>query len=451
MSHSKNHSVHPSSLISILLIFFLSIGLTRSILKTTTDDQSDPSPSSCSTQPKEGTTTTTTKSKKGHRLSGYYPVYNSEFQLPSAIPYKLYTDLIFFVATPEANFTIGTGGIEQDEWDQLAHDFVKRSKAAGVQPRYAVGGWTDSRFFSDLVLNQKNRERFSNVLKKFGLKYGFEGVDLDWEYPNDVAIGCNVYRPSDLENFGLFIATLRRIWPQAELSAAVALTGLNSVNGSATKEDVKLLVKNLDFINIMAYDVFGGWSDTTGPNAPFRSDCAPDGIGQTTSIVDSVKVYKSLGFKDRQIVIGLPGYGRAFRLIKPVLKTIKKGNQSFKIYQEKSNKTPEGGLTDDPPGIDVCGNQTDYEGLWRYVELIDQGFLTSDGKKGQKGFKRYFDDCSQTPFIANQTIFISYDDEQSFKVKTKFAKTKGLAGVFVFDTQGPDEALLKSTKQVLVS
>lgn len=80
---------------------------------------------------------------------------------------------------------------------------------AGVKPRFAVGGWTDSRwvsfinietkytfgqsntissivfggfrYFSDLVLTQENRNKYAQSLKTFGIKYGFEGIDIDWE------------------------------------------------------------------------------------------------------------------------------------------------------------------------------------------------------------------------------------------------------------------------------
>ncbi|KAG0139048.1 hypothetical protein CROQUDRAFT_562863 [Cronartium quercuum f. sp. fusiforme G11] len=60
-------------------------------------------------------------------------------------------DLIFFVATTQPNYTVGFGNVNPRTWEKLAVDFVKRSKSAGVKPRFAVGGWTDSRYLRHIL------------------------------------------------------------------------------------------------------------------------------------------------------------------------------------------------------------------------------------------------------------------------------------------------------------
>ena len=47
----------------------------------------------------------------------------------------------------------------------------------------SVGGWTWSERFSDVALTEQSRTIFADSLLEFILKYGFDGVDLDWEYP----------------------------------------------------------------------------------------------------------------------------------------------------------------------------------------------------------------------------------------------------------------------------
>ncbi|WP_318509248.1 glycosyl hydrolase family 18 protein [Bacillus sp. T3] len=47
----------------------------------------------------------------------------------------------------------------------------------------SVGGWTWSERFSDVALTEESRTVFADSLLQFILKYNFNGVDLDWEYP----------------------------------------------------------------------------------------------------------------------------------------------------------------------------------------------------------------------------------------------------------------------------
>ena len=60
---------------------------------------------------------------------------------------------------------------------------------AGLQTWISVGGWsfTDPgptrTAFSDMSSSSGNRKKFINELIKFMDNYGFDGVDLDWEYP----------------------------------------------------------------------------------------------------------------------------------------------------------------------------------------------------------------------------------------------------------------------------
>ncbi|KAG0147311.1 hypothetical protein CROQUDRAFT_106508 [Cronartium quercuum f. sp. fusiforme G11] len=240
---------------------------------------------------------------------------------------------------------------------------------------------------------------------------------------------------------------MKKVWPDGELSAAVNVAGITTSDGSmSSREELALLSKSLDYINIMAYDVYGGWSTTSGPNAPMSGQCSD----VDNSVENAFATYKLLGFKESQMVMGIPGYGRAFTLKSPILKKkVFKKKYSSMLYQEISSEVPTGGQTDDKPGLDVCGNQTTAGGIWRFNELLQVGYLTKDGKNGNGGFTRHFDNCSGTPYLVKNTTLISYDDEESTIEKTKFAKKNNLAGVFFFDTEGPSDSVLQSSKVTL--
>ncbi|KAI9627968.1 hypothetical protein KEM48_011906 [Puccinia striiformis f. sp. tritici PST-130] len=171
---------------------------------------------------------------------GYYPVYNFKIQSPKQVDYSLYTDVLFFVAEPQTNLTF----------------ICRSSQKAQCKPPLSIGGWTGSRHFSELSSTAERRTSFATTMVKYAKKLGFVGIDLDWEYPNGEGIGCNTHSPQDTVNFGLLLKEIRKLWPQAQLTAALGLNGLIGSNGSpADATETAGIAENLDFVNLMAYDV----------------------------------------------------------------------------------------------------------------------------------------------------------------------------------------------------
>lgn len=75
-----------------------------------------------------------------------------------------------------------------------------------------------------------------------------------------------------------------------------------------------------------------------------------------------------------------------------------------------------------------------FSGTWTYKSMISCGALSEDGKTGLGAYKRYWDDASGTPYLFNsrRKVIIPYEDASSIALKTQYAKSKGLAGMFVF-------------------
>ncbi|KAH9824716.1 family 18 glycoside hydrolase [Melampsora americana] len=388
------------------------------------------------------------RSTRSKKVMGYYPAYNSRFQTPSQIPWSLYTDLTFFVAIPHLNgsFTYPPGLTSQHA-EKLAKEFVTLADSHKVLPAITYGGWTGSRFFSTMAKDEANRKKYAKILIDFAKKFGFKGIDIDWEYPNAAGIGCNTFDKMDTVNFGLFLQEIRKQWPKAQLSSALGISGLIGASGSAaTAEETKLVVKYLDFVKIMAYDVFGNWAATTGPLAPLRATCAPE---NPISVETSLEAFIKQGFKPQKMVLGLPAYARSYELTSSKLTPRNVDGKVSLYYQKHTSVAPRGGKSDDPPMIDVCGVQTNWGGLWLVKELMEKGYLSKDQLEGGKGYKRYFDECSGTPFLTNGKYFFSYDDKVSVVAKAKYAKSKKLSGIFFFDTQGLPDFAVKAGRDAL--
>jgi chitinase len=58
-------------------------------------------------------------------------------------------------------------------------------KKNGIKVLIALGGWNDSlgNKYSRMVNDPASRKRFIDNAILFIEKYGFDGLDLDWEYP----------------------------------------------------------------------------------------------------------------------------------------------------------------------------------------------------------------------------------------------------------------------------
>ncbi|GAA5927514.1 glycoside hydrolase family 18 protein [Sporobolomyces koalae] len=313
-------------------------------------------------------------------------------------------------------------------------EFVKVTKSKGAKPVFSVGGWSGSLYFSKLVETDAKRKAFAKDLYAFMTKYGFVGIDMDWEYPNGEGIGCNAISPKDSANFVLFLKEVRKlIGKNGLLTAAVSTSGIFGPEGTALSSFSEYGTL-LDYLNLMTYDISGSWSETTGPNSPLRT-CKSD-----TSVQDAVTLWTSRGFPASKILLGIPAYSVSFTTASSTLAKTEIGSYSSQIYQAWNKVVPKGAADDsNAPVTDQCGTTTSgYTGQWQYNQMISEGILSSDGSKGLNGYKRIYDQCSETPFLFNSATkeMIVYDDAKSAGIKAAYARSEGLGGVMIFDTRG---------------
>ncbi|KAG0146201.1 hypothetical protein CROQUDRAFT_44730 [Cronartium quercuum f. sp. fusiforme G11] len=387
-------------------------------------------------------------------VSSYYPGYAANLLPPEAIPWKQFNHMDYFVAVPQDTPDLPL--VLDDEENMKA--VVAAAKKNNVSISISIGGWTGSRFFSTNTGNAHNRTVFVNTIAEFVKKNGFQGVDIDWEYPNRQGMGCNVIKQADSANLLAFLERLRmKLGPSARLSAAVPVQGFDGPDGQPLK-DHSAFGKVLDYITIMAYDIYGpGWAKYSGPNAPLYDTCSDP--ANKFSAQRAIDTWVRTGFPASKIILGVPSYGYGYTTLSPKLKQTRfagSGLGSSLYYQEVSPTVPPGGVTSgasDPAGTDACGNPTGNGGNWLFRELIETQKLSKNTRKGLNGYTRYYDACSRTPFLfhSESKNLISYDDPLSLAKKATLAKVHGLAGVNVFDTTGDtkDSILLKSINSVL--
>ncbi|KAM0786063.1 hypothetical protein ACM66B_006874 [Microbotryomycetes sp. NB124-2] len=377
-------------------------------------------------------------------IAQYYPAYSS--QRPSQVPFNYMNVAYYFVTVTTNDGSIFA--IPSDQSVSAMQDFVSRARANGVRPVVSIGGWTGSRYFSSLTNTLAKRKAFAAKVQQFLARYNFDGVDWDWEYPNSQGIGCNQISGWDASQFIQLLKETRAAIGTSKLqTAAMSVNGLIGINGQAL-ESFATFAPDLDYVNLMTYDIAGPWDkEKTGPTSPLRT------CGSDTSVEQAVNLFLSRGFPASKLLVGIPSYGVSWTTTSSTLSTRTFGSYSSKVYQKWTGVVPKGQPGDsNAPYTDQCGNRSSgYNGQWTYKTLISSGLLSSDGAKGLQGYVRYWDDCAQTPFLWNSAKrhMINYDDARSTGAKAAFAKSKGLGGVFIFDTQGYDARVYSSIKSKL--
>lgn len=272
----------------------------------------------------------------------------------------------------------------------------------------SVGGWGWSGNFSDAALTDSSRNCFAASAAQFILDHGLDGIDLDWEYPNQPGAG-NIYRPEDVHNFTLLLESVRRHIDSLALSLGrtepfllTIATGGDSVYVANT--ELGKLAKYLDFINIMSYDYHNGLTSQTGHHSNLRLSASDYPYGDAT--VRSVRMHIDAGVSPAKLNIGVPFYGRRWKGVEPA---------NSGLYREAAT------TGESIPFSDVL------------AALADTGFV------------RLWDTAAVAPFLWNErdSVFISYDDVESLKAKMNYVRSMGLGGVMFWEyTEDIDGMLL---------
>lgn len=284
-----------------------------------------------------------------------------------------------------------------------------------IKTLISVGGWTWSSNFSEVASTAAGRNKFADSSVTFIRTWGFDGVDIDWEFP--VSGGMVAGRPEDKANFTLFLATLR-----SKLNAASTSDGkqyLLTIAAGATPsyaQNVELsqISQYLDYINIMAYDFHGSWDLTSGHNAPLFNDSADPNTGNSALNIDSaVRRFIQAGIPANKLVMGIPFYGRNWAGCS--------GGTNGQYTQ----------CTSIPPG-------STEPGVLNYTDL-ESSYINKNG------YTRSFNNSAKVPYLFNASTktFVSYDDVESIAQKVSYIKSLGLKGAMVWElSQDRNKVLL---------
>lgn len=321
-----------------------------------------------------------------------------------------------------------------DKWDDpLKGNFNQLIKLKANNPHLktliSIGGWTWSKYFSDVALTDASREKFAKSAVSFMFKYGFDGIDIDWEYPVGGGLGSNIYRPSDKTNYTLLLKELRK--QEDELTKTTGQHYFLTIAapagfGTVANLELREIHQYLDWINIMSYDFHGTWETKTNFNAPLymcSNDPNTDQVAkQKLNVSTAIQLFLDEGVPANKLVMGLPFYGRSYSGA-----DAGSTNGLFQSFTQAGPGSWENGVLD--------------------YKDIKQNYLTNPK------YTRYWNDEAKVPFLYNSQdkVFISYDDPESIGIKAEYAKSNGLGGVMFWDltSDTSDSALLVAARNKL--
>ena len=352
---------------------------------------------------------TTTTPEKGVSIMAYYFPHRGDFH-PETLPLDKLTHIIFSfteVIGNEMKFENDSSGL------MLKALVAEKKKHPHLKVMIACGGWGGSGGFSEMSRSVENRRKFVESVSGFIKEYKLDGLDIDWEYPGMAGIG-NPYIPEDKENFTALMRELReamnKIGKDQVLTFAVA--GWEEFFNHVELDKVMPWVT---YMNVMSYDLAGGddtfTSHHTGLGVVTMTDIK--GTPAETKIIeegDSTKPWSAekiisfcinKGVKPGQIVIGGAFYGKGWIGVPP---------QNNGLYQ--LNRGP-----------------------WKERNSYS---TIREKREDANGFVRHWDPIAKAPFLYNaaDSIFVSYEDTVSIRLKTEYAINTGLGGIMFWSLNG---------------
>lgn len=321
--------------------------------------------------------------------------------LPDDIDIDLCTHIVYgFAVLDSETLTIKT----HDSWADIDNKFYTRVsglKTKGIKVTLALGGWNDSLGdkYSKLVRDANARRRFVKHSVEFVEKYGFQGLDLDWEYPVCWQVDCKKGHADEKEGFASLVEELAVAFRPRGLLLSSAVSPSKMVIDAGY--DIPSLAVNFDWIAVMTYDFHGHWDKKTGHVAPLYEH--PQDENKYFNGNFSINYWIEKGCPPSKLVMGVPMYGQSFGL----------SDQSQHGLNAKSY------------GPGDAGQFTRAGGFLAFYEICTKinsgGWTVVRDAEGRMG-----------PYAYKGAQWVSYDDIEDVKRKAQYMRDMKLGGGMIW-------------------
>lgn len=281
-----------------------------------------------------------------------------------------------------------------------------KQKNPALKVLLSLGGWGGCAPCSDVFATEEGRTGFAQSVKELNNYFGADGIDLDWEYPTVPGFPGHKYSPADKPAFTELVKTLRKTLGKKQV-ITFAAGGFQRFLDEAV--DWKEVMPQIDYVNLMSYDLISGFSKTTGHHTALYSN--PQ---QKESTDNAVQELIKRGVDPKKIIIGAAFYAR--------------------IWEEVSAENN---------GLYQAGKFKMSQAFRRFPETLSP----------EAGFRFYWDDVTKATYAYHpeKKWFATFDDKRSIALKTNYVLEKNLGGIMFWElgSDSYSDGLLHTINQTL--
>ena len=333
-------------------------------------------------------------------------------------------------------------GLEYCHYDGIRRTIALKEQNPELKVLFSVGGWTAGGWiFSQMAQTRESRMLFIQSAVHFVNYFGFDGIDIDWEYP--ALDGINDWEPTDpldKEHFSLLIQEMRKAFDHHNPPLMLTFFAANDPAKAAKAYEIDQVYPYVDWINVGGYDYHGDFDGYTGIDAPLYGKWEESSLGHPSygfNIHDTVSYYLNLGVPADKISVGIHTESKGFILDEQATEENCPGENCPAGLYCRASGSPnmtyslQEGQLFYYEVLQMFYNDTipdaELPPLWPGLKpgLDHWTFFNSENGKE--------DGCYMAPYAYQGKYWISYDDESSVAKKARFVNHYGLKGIFLWE------------------
>ncbi|CAG9538281.1 unnamed protein product [Cercopithifilaria johnstoni] len=320
--------------------------------------------------------------------------------LPEDIPKGLCTHILYAFAkvNEEGKSLAYEWNDEDNEWLEGMYSRVMKLKMndPALKILLSYGGYNfGSSTFTAIARSEEKRKYFIQSAIEFLRKHKFDGFDLDWEYPTDVA---EEHAKLVEELKAAFVEEAKKSGKQQLLLTAAVSAGKATIDQSY---NIQSLGKNFDLIFLMSYDLHGTWEKNVNLHGKLYPTGGKNSGTDVLNTEFAANYWASKGMPKQKIIIGIPTYSRGWTLDNPSDTAIGAGGSR---PSSASATYPSGGAA----------------AYWEICKYL------------KEGGKETIDKRSVGAYMVKGNQWHGYDNEETIKIKMRWLKEKGYGGAFIW-------------------